>query len=60
MVNTYSVIMSQLQATFEELEQYKVNNKRLQVEVKTNDFCAERHSTTQYEGDLEIFIDIIL
>ena len=37
MENTYSVIKSQLQATLEELEQYKVTNKRLQVKVKTND-----------------------
>ena len=37
MANTYSVIKSQLQAMLDELEQYKVTNKRLQVEVKTND-----------------------
>ena len=37
MENTYSIIKSQLQATLDELEQYRVTNKRLQVEVKTND-----------------------
>ena len=37
MENTYSVIKPQLQATLEDSEQYKVTNKRLQVEVKTND-----------------------
>ena len=38
MTNTYSVIKSQLQATLEELEQYKVTNKCLEVEVKMNYF----------------------
>ena len=37
MENTYSVIKSQLQAVLDELEKYKVTNKRLRVEVKTND-----------------------
>ena len=37
MENTYSVIKTQLQATLDALEQDKVTNKRLQVEVKTND-----------------------
>ena len=36
MENTYSIIKSQLQATLDELEKYKVANKCLQVEVKTN------------------------
>ena len=37
MENTYSGIKSQLKAALDKLEQYKVTNKRLQVEVKTND-----------------------
>ena len=37
MPNTYLVIKLQLQATFEELEQYNVANKHLQVEFKMND-----------------------
>ena len=36
MANTYLVTKSQLQAMLDELEQYKVTNKLLQVEVKTN------------------------
>ena len=41
MENTYSVIKSQLQATFEELEQYKTTNKHLHVEVKTQKLMKE-------------------
>ena len=37
MENSYSRIKLQLQATLDALEQYKVTNKRLQVEVKTHD-----------------------
>ena len=38
MENSYSRIRLQLKATLDELEQYKVTNKGLQVEFKTNDF----------------------
>ena len=41
MENTYLVIMSQLQATFEELDKYKATNKRLHVEVKTQKLMKE-------------------
>ena len=41
MENTYSVIKSQLQATFEELEQYKATNKHQHVEVKTQKLMKE-------------------
>ena len=37
MENSYIVIKFQLQAKLDESEQYKVTNKHLQVEVKTND-----------------------
>ena len=37
MENSYSVIKFQLQVALDELEKYKVTNKGLQVEVKTND-----------------------
>ena len=37
MTPRYSEIKSQLQATLDELEHYKVTNKCLQVEVKTHD-----------------------
>ena len=37
MENSYSRIKLQLQEELEYLEQYKVTNKRLEVEVKTND-----------------------
>ena len=41
MENTYSVIMSQLQATFEELDKYKVTNKHLHIEFKTQKLMKE-------------------
>ena len=48
MSNTDSVIKSQLQATLEELEQYKVTNKRLQVEVKTHDLSKSIRDNDNY------------
>ena len=55
MENTYSMIKSQLQATLEELEKYKVTNKRLQVEVKTNVFL--KSITDDEHSNLKIKID---
>ena len=58
MENSYSVIKFQFQVVLDKLEQYKVTNKRLQVEVKMNDLlksirddenCCLKNQNQQFE-----------